>query len=422
MSNATTSAILDNIRVRLPGVADAVINLELFNTCDELAREALRESPPVNVDADPASWLPAAQWVPNYQALLNGTLYRLHAQLGKPYSSPDLAKLHSERYSAYLDLARTEAATTTTTYDRIVSSIRSNIPMVRDTAIELELYNTIDKIRREALRLTILDESFTDPTDYLPDTATWSQCYQAVLHGALAGLYAQLDKPWANADLAKAHSVLYQQELDLVRGEESSSPTTDLTRLMDLLRVRLPGARDEIIKLELFSTLDEFFRDSNLWQEDIVFPVTSGVTDEYEFVNGDRDQPQIKATYNRLMYILDDNDQETYGCMQQPGVVNLSTAPSANVNYTARFALSVTDPTTSDGYPTLPGWILAKYRDDFLDGVLARMMTQPAKSYSNPTLATYHARRFRNAIAKARAEAQVRNVYRGQSWRFPSFA
>jgi len=65
------------------------------------------------------------------------------------------------------------------------------------------------------------------------------------------------------------------------------------------------------------------------------------------------------------------------------------------------------------------GGVLAKYRDDILDGLLGRMMTQPNKPYTNSQLAIFHMRKFVQACASARVEWQRNNTYRTQAWAFP---
>jgi hypothetical protein len=40
---------------------------------------------------------------------------------------------------------------------------------------------------------------------------------------------------------------------------------------MDHARIRLPGALDAAIQMELFAVLNEFFQKSNIWYEDIQF-------------------------------------------------------------------------------------------------------------------------------------------------------
>jgi hypothetical protein len=84
--------------------------------------------------------------------------------------------------------------------------------------------------------------------------------------------------------------------------------------------------------------------------------------------------------------------------------VALTPAPSASV----------------DNY--LPARLWTKHFQALLDGVLSRMLMQPAKPYSNVTLGTYHAKRFRKFLALARADVEENSTFDGQNWVFPSFA
>jgi hypothetical protein len=194
----------------------------------------------------------------------------------------------------------------------------------------------------------------------------------------------------------------------------------DMNRMMDNARIRLPGATDGTIQLELFSCLNEFFQSSNIWTEDVPFQVFQTSLNFYE--NPEAFTYEVTPTMgviNRLMYMLDTQGNPRGGSMATPGVIILDYSPETDTTYTATVGLTVTDPTTRDGYPEFPAWILNKYGNDILDGVLARMMSQPAKPYSNAQLALVHAKNFRGAISQAKVEAQHKNVYRGQSWRFP---
>lgn len=189
--------------------------------------------------------------------------------------------------------------------------------------------------------------------------------------------------------------------------------SADVNRLMDNLRVRLPGAVDSALQMELFNTLNEFFVGSNIWRENLEIYISAGVTN-YDLT------PSGRAKVIRLMSVEDNNkfpvnawiDLETQGLM-------LAQSPSSSATYIAQVSLSVDDPTTTEGYPQFPDWVLNVYQTDIIDGVLARMMSQPAKPYSNTQLAIYHERRFSSAVAMARAEAQRKYVYGGQVWRFP---
>jgi hypothetical protein len=195
----------------------------------------------------------------------------------------------------------------------------------------------------------------------------------------------------------------------------------DMNRLMDNARVKLPGALDATIQLELFSTLNEFFQSSDIWYEDIAFDVTATSASYLE--NPDAYTYQLlvqeNGVINRLASVWDTGGFPKAATMAIPSYVVLQYSPSTSDTYTARVTKTVTDPTTRDGYPVFPDWIANKYGNDLLAGVLGRMMGQIAKPYSSPTLAAVYLRDFKQGINKARVEAMHGNVYRGQRWRFP---
>jgi len=193
-------------------------------------------------------------------------------------------------------------------------------------------------------------------------------------------------------------------------------PNADITRLMNNARIKLPGALDSTIQLEMFGALDDFFGTSNIWTEDIDFAVTTS-TDIYNLV------PAEDGIINRLMSLVNSDGVMQHATMYTPGEIKLQYKPTQADTFTARVAKTVTDPVDNENYPVFPDWVIGKYGNDILDGVLGRMMGQLAKPYSSPTLAMFHLRRFQQAINKARAEAMHGNVYRAQNWRFPqSFA
>lgn len=195
----------------------------------------------------------------------------------------------------------------------------------------------------------------------------------------------------------------------------------DMNRLMDNARIRLPGALDAAMKFELFSVLDEFFRATNVWKEDITFSVTP-TTDTYQenpTAYTYSIVPLEDGTINRLEVVFDSGGSPRPATMSIPGEIILSSSPNEPDTFTARVYKSVKDPVTRDGYPVLPAWIMVKYGVDILDGLLGRMMSQIAKPYSNPPIAAVHLRKFKQAMNQAKAEAMHGNVYRGQRWLFP---
>lgn len=188
-------------------------------------------------------------------------------------------------------------------------------------------------------------------------------------------------------------------------------PSTDTSRLMNSLRMRLPGALDDAIRAEYFSTVNEFFQGSNLWQTEITLSVTPG-TLSYTIT------PPSGAVV-RLVALVNGGGFPVDASMEVPGTIDLYFDPNVAQTYTATVVLTVDDPVDGEGYPAYPSWVLNKYGNEILDGVLGRMMTQLGKPYSNQQLGIYHLRRFQSAISQAKVEAQHKNLYRGQAWRFP---
>lgn len=188
--------------------------------------------------------------------------------------------------------------------------------------------------------------------------------------------------------------------------------SNDINRLMDQLRVRLPGALDGTIQLELFSVMNEFFQNSNSWYEDVEFDVTPSEA-IYDIV------PSVTASVNRILSVVDKDGHPVAVRMIEPGVIELVDAPSEAATWKTTVALTITDPTDREGYPVFPAWLMSKYGNDILDGVLGRMMSQLAKPYSQPQLAQYHMRRFAQAVNRAGVETLHGHVFRGQNWSFP---
>ena len=197
-------------------------------------------------------------------------------------------------------------------------------------------------------------------------------------------------------------------------------PNADTNRLMDMARIRLPGAVDAAILVELFSVLKEFFTETNAWREDLKFlaqPTQNTVHThprDFEYII-----IPSKGAITRLLGVKDESGRPIAASMPEPGYVRLSSAPMNPENYIATVTLTVTDPTTREDYPVFPDWIMNKYQKDILDGVLGHMMSQIAKPYTSPQMAGLHMRRFRQAMARAKVEARRGNVYAAQNWRFP---
>lgn len=186
--------------------------------------------------------------------------------------------------------------------------------------------------------------------------------------------------------------------------------TTD--RLMANVRIHVPGATDAVLQYELYNVMNDFFQDSNIWQEDIPFKVKSGIN-EYQI-----EQSSVSSIV-RLLYMVNSSNYAVFGTMLTPGDIVLDVTPSNADTFTATVALTVDDPVAKSGFPEFPEWVLDKYMTGIVDGLVGRMMAQPVKPYSNPQLALLRQRSFRATVAQAKAEALHKNINNGQTWRFP---
>lgn len=191
-----------------------------------------------------------------------------------------------------------------------------------------------------------------------------------------------------------------------------------ISRIMNAARVRLTGAVDDAIKLELFNAADEFCRETDIWQERIPF-VTVPPTPDVVY-----DLVPTEGTILRLLDLnRDDGSRITWpATMRIPGELVLPTQWEAGTNLVATVSLAPIDPTEAGTeFPIIGDWIWSRHFTALVDGLITKMAMVADKPYTDANLALYHGRRFRNAIGVARADNIKANMADGQAWRFPDF-
>lgn len=202
--------------------------------------------------------------------------------------------------------------------------------------------------------------------------------------------------------------------------------SNDVEMLLNNARIHLTGAADSGIKTELWNTISEFLKDSNSWIEINRLPVVAG-TQEYLVT------PRTGGQIIRLSEVRDGNWFPIKAAMPSPPMltvyqpVQVTTPPvsqdDTELGGTKPWWLllikNIVLPQTKDQLPVAPEFVLRRYNEAITSGVIGRMMMQPMKSYSNPQLATYHLRKFRDGIVAARQEAWTQNLFGGQRWQFP---
>lgn len=180
-------------------------------------------------------------------------------------------------------------------------------------------------------------------------------------------------------------------------------------------QVQLTGASENGIKLTLYEVMKEFFTDSGAWMEDILVTPAANVQDYIVAAAQEGQIIRMIGLFDPLgipipAFLL--SDFKTLHLLHAPQVS--STTPS-----TMRVEKTVTQPTTESNLPIAPDWTLRVHSTHILDGVLGQMMMQPNKSYSDPTKAAYHLKRFRAGITIARTQAKRANGVGNQAWAYP---
>lgn len=188
-----------------------------------------------------------------------------------------------------------------------------------------------------------------------------------------------------------------------------------IDRIMDSARARLPGAIDNNIYFELAYALDDFFRRSQCWREQIEVPVTDA------YLSYELDSVDIPSRVIALYGFTDGNNIPFGASLASSNNLTLFRQYAPGTYY-AWVALTVGLRLNNDLYPQFPQWVSDRYGDTIADCIVGRLMAMPAKPFSSPTHAQYFMRKFRQGAQEARIESNRQNVVGGQMWRFPGFA
>lgn len=190
----------------------------------------------------------------------------------------------------------------------------------------------------------------------------------------------------------------------------------EVTRLLADGRSGLPGALDAELRAQLFGALRDFCDRTNVWIEEISVSIVPN-TLAYVLT------PMANGRIIRLINLYNSTDLDkrpvAQATMSVPGALVLQQAPSAAATWVAVVSKVVVDPPDVDGNPVIAAWIFQKYYDALFDGMLSRMMAQPAKPYTDQKMAAYRAQKFTQAISMTRVEVLHANLYNAQRWAYP---
>jgi hypothetical protein len=183
------------------------------------------------------------------------------------------------------------------------------------------------------------------------------------------------------------------------------------------VRKDLPSVADAVVRQEIFRVMDDFTQRTNIWQEGTPVVIEPNVQTYNLTVS--YGQP------NRLMFVYDANASTKYWpmsgiTMRIPGVLQLYRPPNNAATWIAIIAKRTAEPVDPDTmYPVIDDWIVDKYADCLGRGILARLLWEPQKPYSNPTLAVANQKAYISGCSLARANDSHTNVFDAQSWMYP---
>ena len=200
------------------------------------------------------------------------------------------------------------------------------------------------------------------------------------------------------------------------------------------LMTRLPGITEELLRHEILAVLREFCNDGRAWTEefgplsakennpiiqlDPLFQSARVGNVWLAIFNSGKGVQKALAPMSTPPYLQTVANEPVGYFMEETGRVQLSPTPNQDLLNMFFFTLSIV-PTTLE--TRLPELFWTKWNDAIIDGACGRCMMMISKPWSNPSMGTYHLKRFRNHIKIARAETSTQ-FSQSQPWRFPDFA
>jgi len=195
----------------------------------------------------------------------------------------------------------------------------------------------------------------------------------------------------------------------------------DWEQLIAQAQAQLTGAGIAALKNEMYDVLSEFLNDSSAWTEMVPFNVipSTGVTSTGAPNNIAYPVQVTEGQIIRLAGVIDSNGTPQPALMFDIGTITLKFPVNVTQVFTAALVKNVYLPLTKDSIPQGPDWLLPIWHVGLLDGILGKMMNTPGRSYTNADKATYHLKRFRDAIARARVSKLRANTVGSQAWAYP---
>lgn len=205
----------------------------------------------------------------------------------------------------------------------------------------------------------------------------------------------------------------------------ATGPSYDWRRhLLNRCRIQLNGASDGGIQDMMFEVFHEFLNDSSAWQEVIPFTTVINTTSTPNMPNNilyyitPLQKPAGQII--RLVGILDPYNVPVQGWLNPGGTIQLQFSPSNVITLNAIVVKNVTiDPGGDMKVPDVPLYFISQYEGGLVDGVVAKMMMQKNKPYTDTVNAKAHYAAYRNRINEAKVDMMRQNTFGSNAWVYP---
>lgn len=331
-----------------------------------------------------------------------------------------------------------------TTTDRILTEIMISANGVTQDTAQFEMFQAVAELARASAQITAPTDHGSNPASWLSD-ADYLRYERYIISGAKARVFALPGKPWSNLPLAETYTQFWMDGLRQVR--EQAATTTGITgyadRVMNAVRVSVPGALDPAIKQEMFSVVTEL-----CLQALQITPPVSGSTDPTQWLTdvdyGRYQNYIVEGTIARLLLqpgkpwsspefgavhaalwadglrqareqaatsVAPASASERVMMALRAAVPGLRDPAIKHELFNAvvelcQYSLQITPPAPGGTDPAT--WLndatYTKYQRYLIDGALSRLLAEPGKPWFNPELAGVHATYWQDGLRRAREE------------------
>ena len=225
--------------------------------------------------------------------------------------------------------------------------------------------------------------------------------------------------------------------------ERDADQDTAFERWINDVRMTLPNVLEAVVRSELITTIEEFYRRAQPWLQELgPYPVNidqremkvNPVPDGDQFVPEGMDPVDVQRVIyiKRAWFKGRQLSQAPFGgrSMERtgdspvafycpyPDVIRFLPIPEKQHDDSLTILAAIAPKNPQFFMPQMT-W--THFYDVVLDGVLGRMMGHEAKPYANSEKSEFRLRRFKGNCQRIRGEAEAGFTVAGVGWSFPRF-